>query len=122
MTGRFWTSLARLCATAFLGLGLAILAVSAADAAGGRPGPVLRAAQGASPMASLHAHWVKAPACTLTAGGVDNPRPDDGGAASMNLACPGDGPGASGATLMPPRRLGSLVREGAALPERPPKA
>ncbi|KMO16659.1 hypothetical protein [Methylobacterium platani] len=121
MTGRLWTSLARFCATALLGLGLAFLAVSAADAAVGRTEPVLRAAHGASPMASLHAHWVKAPTCTLTAGGVDNPRPDDGGAASLAQACAGDGPAASAATLLPPRRLGALAREGAALPERPPK-
>lgn len=95
--------------------------MSAAEAAAGRPQPVLRAAHGVSPMASLHAHWIKAPSCTLTAGGVDNPRPDDGGAATMNLGCPGDGPGASAATLMPPRRIGAGLREGAALPERPPK-
>ncbi len=121
MNGRIWTSLARLCATAFLGLGLAFLAVSAADAAPGRPEPVLRAAHGLSPTATLHAHWIKAPTCTLTAGGVDNPRPDDGGAASMNLAGPGDDPAAGTTTLMPPRRLGALVQAGAALPERPPK-
>ncbi|WP_288587085.1 hypothetical protein [uncultured Methylobacterium sp.] len=121
MTGRLWKSLARCCATAFLGLGLALLAMSAADAAAGRPEPVLRASHGASPMAALHAHWVKSPACTLTAGGVDNPRPDDGGTASTNLACPAENPAAGAATLMPPRRLGALVQARAALPERPPK-
>ncbi len=96
--------------------------MSAADAASGRPEPVLRAGHGASPMASLHAHWVKSPACTLTATSVDNPRPDDGGAASTNLACPAEDPAAGAATPMPPRRLGALVQAGAALPERPPKA
>ncbi|TGD93159.1 hypothetical protein [Methylobacterium nonmethylotrophicum] len=121
MTGRLWTSLARFCATALLGLGLALLAMPAAQAASGRAEPVLRAAQGASPMASLHAHWVKSPACTLTAGGVDNPRPDDGGAASITLIGPADGPAAPAATPLPPRRLGTPVRAGAALPERPPK-
>ncbi|MFH6786070.1 MULTISPECIES: hypothetical protein [Methylobacterium] len=121
MTGPLWTSLARFCATALVGLGLALLAVSAADAAAGRPQPVLRAGHGASPMASLHAHWVKSPACTLTAAGVDTPRPDDGSAASTNLACPAEDPSARAATLMPPRRLGTLVQAGAPLPERPPK-
>ncbi|WP_355290094.1 hypothetical protein [Methylobacterium sp. EM32] len=121
VTGRLWTSLARFCATALLGLGFALLAMSAADAAGGRPEPVLRAGHGASPMASLHAHWVKSPACTLTAGSVDNPRPDDSGAASATLACPTDGPADPAATLLPPRRLGALVQAGAPLPERPPK-
>ncbi|MGF3024423.1 hypothetical protein ACQVP2_16550 [Methylobacterium aquaticum] len=111
----------RFCATALLGLGFAFLAMSAADAAGGRPEPVLRASHVASPMAALHAHWVKIPACTLTAGGVDNPRPDESGAASPNLACPCEKPTAGVATLTPPSRLGVLVQAGAALPERPPK-
>ncbi|GJD62895.1 hypothetical protein MPEAHAMD_3054 [Methylobacterium frigidaeris] len=72
-------------------------------------------------MASLHAHWVKSPACTLTASGVDNPRPDDGGAASVILAGPAEDTAAGAAALRPPRRLGALVQAGAALPERPPK-
>lgn len=96
--------------------------MSAADAAAGRPEPVLRAAHGASPMAALHAHWVKSPACTLTATSVDNPRPDDGGAASPILACPAETQAAGGATLLPPRRLGARVQAREALPERPPKA
>ncbi|MGX7706903.1 hypothetical protein [Methylobacterium sp. Gmos1] len=121
MTGRLWTSLARFCATALLGLGFAFLAMSAADAAAGRPQPVLRAAHGASPMASLHAHWVKGPACTVTASSIDNPRPDDSGAASATLACPADGPASPAAALLPPRRLGAPVQAGTALPERPPK-
>jgi hypothetical protein len=36
--------------------------------------------------------------------------PDDGGAASTNLACPAEKPAAGAATLMPPRRLGALVQ------------
>lgn len=96
--------------------------MSSADAASGRPQPVLRAAHGASPMQSLHAHWVKSPACTLTATGVDTPRPDDGGAASATFACPPENPMAGEAALLPPRSLGIPVQAGAALPERPPKA
>ena len=121
MIGLVWTSLARLCATALFGLGLAILATSAADAGPGRSEPVLRAAQGLSPMASLHARWAKSPACTLTATSVDVPRADDGSTASAPLAAPAEGPAALAVTLLPPRRLGSLVRAGATLPERPPK-
>ena len=79
--------------------------MSSADAASGRPQPVLRAAHGASPMETLHAHWVKSPACTLKATGVDNPRPDDGGAASATLACLAEGPAAGGSVLLPPRLL-----------------
>ncbi len=96
--------------------------MATADAASGRPQPVLRAAHGASPMESLHAHWVKSPASTLTATNVDTPRPDDGGAASATLACPTEAFAPGAAMLLPPRRLGALVQAGAALPERPPKA
>ncbi|GJD49949.1 hypothetical protein OPKNFCMD_2685 [Methylobacterium crusticola] len=115
------TSLARTCASALIGLVLALVAVSAADAAPGRNGPVLRAGNAPGVLASLHAQWAKSPACTLSAAGVDNPRPDDGGAAGEPAAGLADGQRRAAVTLLPPRRLGSGALAGPARLDRPPK-
>ncbi len=109
-----------------MGLALMLVAAPSAEAAGGRAGPVLRAASFAPTLQlSLQALRMAKPgrdaACAVSAPGVEHPRFDDGGAASQ--ACQGTArrQAAASRVLLPPRSLGSCPLPGAARLDRPPK-
>ncbi|MEH3146305.1 MAG: hypothetical protein PGN34_13365 [Methylobacterium frigidaeris] len=118
----FWTILARRGVAAFLGLTALLLAVSAAQAGQGRVEPVLRAGA-PTVMSSLHpARPVKLPLQVVApAGGIETPRHDaEGLAGALSLGAPRNGD-RDASVLLPPRRLGSLLRPGLLPHERPPK-